>query len=182
MTNHPHPFEQQLAGGHPNSLGNTVEVVEEVLSDHAKFHELFQCYFSNDEVVRLRTSNAMKRICKEKKHLLVPYLDKFLKEISVIDQASAQWTLAQLFAMLKEEMNAGQINQAKRLMKSNLQNHQDWIVLNTTMETLAQWAKTDQALKEWLLPHLKRLSGEKRKSISKHAKKLIQSLYGQKTS
>ena len=99
MTNNPHSFEERLTGGHPNSLGNTVEVVEEVLSDHAKFQELFQCYFSNDEVVRLRTSNAMKRICKEEKQLLVPYIDKFLTEISGIDQASTQWTLSQLFAM-----------------------------------------------------------------------------------
>ena len=177
MTNYPHPFEERLTGRHPNSLGNTVEVVEEVLSDHAKFHELFQCYFSNDEVVRLKTSNAMKRICKEEKHLLVPYVDKFLAEISGIDQASTQWTLSQLFAMLKEEMTIEQIDQAKNLMQSNLQNHQDWIILNTNMETLAQWAKTDNELKEWLHPQLERLLKEPRKSISKHAKKLIRLLY-----
>jgi len=27
-------FEQRLTGGHPNSLENTVEVVEEILSNH----------------------------------------------------------------------------------------------------------------------------------------------------
>jgi len=52
-------FEKRLKGGHPNSLGNTIEVVEEVLAKNDLFNELFNCYFSNDEVVRLRTSNAM---------------------------------------------------------------------------------------------------------------------------
>ena len=90
-------LEERLTGGHPNSLGNTVEVVDDVLKNPALFNELFQCYFSADEVVRLRVSNAMKRVCKENEEMLVPYIDKFLGEISKIDQASTQWTLAQLF-------------------------------------------------------------------------------------
>ncbi|MEL7340402.1 MAG: hypothetical protein AAGM67_07955 [Bacteroidota bacterium] len=34
-------FEQRLQGGHPNSLGNTVEIVEEVLADESRFAEQF---------------------------------------------------------------------------------------------------------------------------------------------
>lgn len=52
-------FEQRLKGGHLNSLGNTIEIVEEVLAENELFNELFNCYFSDDELVRLRTSNAM---------------------------------------------------------------------------------------------------------------------------
>ena len=94
-------FEQRFTGGHPNSLGNTVEIVEEVLKDNHLFDELFNCYFSEDEVVRLRTSNAMKRVCKVKKELLPPYLDRFLTEISQIDQASTQWTLSNYLECFK---------------------------------------------------------------------------------
>lgn len=61
-------YEERLKGGHPNSLGNTVKVVEEILSDNECFDELFNCYFSKDEIVRPRTSNAMKRISKAKKN------------------------------------------------------------------------------------------------------------------
>ncbi|MEL6924009.1 MAG: hypothetical protein AAFO94_08170 [Bacteroidota bacterium] len=166
-------FEQRLTGGHPNSLGNTVEVVEEVLANHQKFDELFNCYFSNDEVVRLRVSNAMKRICKEEKQLLLPYINRFLTEISVINQASTQWTLSQLFDMLKKDMNPEQITKATAIMKSNLANHQDWIVLNTTMQTLSNWAKKDEALRAFVLPHLKRLSSDERKSVAGRARKLL---------
>lgn len=169
-------FEQRLAGGHPNSLGNTVEVVEEVLAESSKFDELFNCYISDDEVVRLRVSNAMKRICKEQPELLIPYLDRFLNEISQIDQASTQWTLAQLFLLLENDLSDSQKQKAKKIVKNNLANHNDWIVLNTSMETLFDWARNDEDLKEWLLPHLERLSKDKRKSVSKRASKLLVSL------
>ncbi len=169
-------FENRLKGGHPNSLGNTIEVVEEVLQEPELFDELFHCYFSNDEVVRLRTSNAMKRIGKAKKELLVPYLERFLNEIATIDQASTQWTLAQLFNMLEKDMTDRQIQQAKRIMQDNLAQHKDWIVLNMTMETLGKWATKDSKLKEWLLPHLIRLSDDTRKSVAKKANKVLEQL------
>lgn len=55
-------FEAMLSGGHPNSLGRTVEVVAKVLERPERFEELFRCYQSDDAVVRLRTSSAMKRV------------------------------------------------------------------------------------------------------------------------
>ncbi|MBO3698096.1 hypothetical protein [Roseivirga sp. E12] len=169
-------FEERLTGGHPNSLGNTVEVVEEVLASPSLFEELFNCYFSNDEVVRLRTSNAMKRICKAQKGILIPYMDRFLEEIAKIDQASTQWTLASLFNLLESGMSLSQIERAKQIMKHNLEFHNDWIVLNTTIDTLGNWSKKDESLKVWILPHLQRLSKDSRRSVSKRAKKELDRL------
>ncbi|MEM9646995.1 MAG: hypothetical protein AAF969_00835 [Bacteroidota bacterium] len=169
-------FEKRLTGGHPNSLGNTIEVVNDVLRHHKYFEELFNCYFSEDEVVRLRVSNAMKRIAREEKQLLLPYLNRFLTEIAQIDQASTQWTLAQLFLLLEDEMTQNQISKAKLILQNNLSNHQDWIVLNQTMETLGRWAQKDGTLAEWLEPHLARLSEDTRKSVSKKAMKTLQIL------
>jgi len=165
------PLEKRLSGGHPNSLGNTVEIVEEVLGHTEKFNELFECYFSKDEVVRLRVSNAMKRIAKANKLILLPYLDRFLNEIAQIDQASAQWTLSQLFELFEKDLNPQQKEKALNIMKNNLVHHQDWIVLNQTMNTLAKWAKKDEELKAWLKPHLERLSNDSRKSVAKTANK-----------
>ena len=54
-----------LNGGHPNSLDRTVEIVEIIFQDASRFAELYHCYFSKDEVARLHTSNAMKRIYAE---------------------------------------------------------------------------------------------------------------------
>ena len=169
-------FENRLKGGHPNSLGKTVEVVEEVLASPELFDELFNCYFSNDETVRLRVSSAMKRVCKENKPLLLPYIDRFLTEIAAIDQASTQWTLAQLFQVMEKDMSESQIIAAKKLLKKNLEHHDDWIVLNQTIATLGDWSENDAQLRDWMIPQLERLSSDKRKSVAGRAKKMLKKI------
>ena len=166
-------FEIMLTGGHHNSLGQTVEVVDLVLSDPKRLKELYDCYFSEDEVVRLRTSSAIKRVSLEHPEWLEPYIDRFIEEIANIDQASTQWTLANLFATLHPRMSRKQKAGAIKVMKRNLANHDDWIVLINTMQTLFDWAKNDSNLKKWLVPHLERLSADKRKSVAGRAKKLL---------
>lgn len=169
-------IESMLTGGHPNSLGNTIAVVELVLKDKSRLEELYQCYFSNDDVVRLRVSSAMKRICRAKPKWLVPYIDKLLTDIAGIDQASTQWTLAQLFVLLANDMSYAQKANAVDLMKNNLLNHKDWIVLNTTMEALYEWSKLDKQLELWLKPQLVRLQTDPHGSVARRARKYTKEL------
>ena len=169
-------FERMLTGGHPNSLGNTVAVVDAVLADKSRLDELYQCYFSDDAVVRLRVSSAMKRICQAHADWLVPYIDVFQDEISTIDQASAQWTLAQLFLWLHDRMTETQKRKAVDILKRNLMTNKDWIVQNHTMETLGTWAETDEDLRTWLVPQLERLVDDHRKSVAGRARKLLDRL------
>jgi hypothetical protein len=175
MTDRP-VFATMLSGGSPNSLGRTLEVVEHILADSSLVEQLYQCYFDDDPVVRLRVSNAMKRICAEHPDWLVPYIDRFLSEISGIDQASTQWTLAQLFLALQDRLTAAQRAAAVDVMKRNLTTSNDWIVLNQTMQTLGKWAKADTDLQGWLLPHVQRLKDDSRKSVASSAAKLYKSL------
>jgi len=172
------PFELMLTGGHPNSLGRTVEVVDIVMANNSELEQLFQCYFSEDEVVRLRTSNAMKRLWRADANLIVPYVDRFLDDVAEIDQASAQWTFAQLFSELNKHITDEQRERAMIVIKRNLEKSNDWIVLNNSMETLGKWAKKDADLKDWLLPHIQRLMQDDRRSISGRATKLMTKLYG----
>lgn len=165
-------FEKMLTGGHPNSLGRTIEVVDIVLANPTRLSDLYNCYFSADEIVRLRTSNAIKRISLENPEWLIPYIDKLISEISSINQPSAQWTLANLFQTLSGFMSESQRNNSKRILQKNLETYTDWIVLNNTMDTLSKWAEKDSTLKEWLLPHLERLAHDPRKSVAGRAKKI----------
>ncbi|NKB50662.1 MAG: hypothetical protein GKR97_00290 [Rhizobiaceae bacterium] len=169
-------FEQMLSGGHPNSLGRTEEVVDLVLNDEKRLAKLYQCYFSADEVVRLRVSSAFKRITAKHPQWTMQYMDGLLSEVAEIDQASTQWTLAILFEQTQALMSAAQTAKALQIMKHNLAVHHDWIVLNTTMNVLANWAKNDVDLEQWMRPHLKRLSKDSRNSVSRKAAKLIDQL------
>lgn len=166
-------FEDILTGGHPNSLGRTVEVVEMVLDAPERMDELFGCYRSHDEVVRLRTSSAMKRVEEARRELVLPFVNRLIDEIGGLDQASAQWTLATLFGRMKKDMSPAEKSGALTILKRNLEHHQDWIVLNTTMDTLAAWSVDDVGLRDWLRPHLQRLQKDPRKSVSGRARKIL---------
>ena len=173
MINH---FDAELRGGHRNSLGNTVTVVETVLAEPALFEELFDCYHSDDAVVRLRVSNAMKRIHDVRPDLVAAALPRFFEEVVPLDQPSAQWTLAQLWGRMTDRLTPEQLQMAKAHLKSQLYAANDWIVLHTTMQTLTQWAATDAALAAYLREDLPRFATDARKSIRARAEKCLQQI------
>lgn len=166
-------FETKLSGGHPNSLGNTIAVVDEVLKNKNKLQDLYDCYKSQDEVVRLRVSSAIKRVCKERPEWIAEYLDGLTGEIAKINQASTKWTLATLFMMLDRFMNDAQRQKAIKIMKTNLLSDKDWIVQNTTAESLWYFAYKDLALKKWLIPELQKMTKSKHKSVARRAQKFL---------
>jgi hypothetical protein len=168
-------FEEELKGGHHNSLGNTVKVVEEVLSDQDRLQDLIDCWKSHDELVRLRVQNGVKRVAKEQPKWVAEFLPDLLSWITDIDQASTKWCLSTLYVWLDEYMTNEQRKTAIEIMKDNI-HYNDWIVQNTTSESLAYYAKKDAELRQWLIPELEDLSVSKHKSVSNRAKKLIDAL------
>jgi len=166
-------FETMLTGGHPNSRGRTVEVVDSVLADRSALAGLYACYFSADEVVRLRVSSAMKRVTTEHPDWTIEFMDLLQRDVAAIDQASTQWTLALLFDLTKDLQTAAQRTRSIEIMQHNLVNDDDWIVLNTTMQVLHDWSANDPALGDWLAPHLERLALDRRTSVAKRAAKLL---------
>ena len=169
-------FEKMLSGGHHNSLGRTLEVVDIVLSDQGSLDDLFKCYLSRDATVRLRVSNAFKRIFRENPTWFVGYVDKFQSLIPTLNQPSAEWTLAQLHFEFYHLLTEDQKKTAISISKEQLSHSKDWIVLIQTMNLLKKLAEEDQDLKSWLLKKLDLISKDKRKSVSKKAKEIMQSL------
>lgn len=166
-------FEAVLCGGHPNSLGRTVEVVDVVLTDRSRLDDLYQCYFASDEVVRLRVSSAMKRVTIEKPEWVMDLIEGLQSDVAEIDQASTQWTLALIFDLLADRLSPHQRSRAIEIMSDNLAHHSDWIVLNNSMKVLGKWANNDPDLANWLLPHAQRLADDSRNSVASNAQKLI---------
>ena len=169
-------FETMLRGGHPNSLGCTLEVVDIILNDEESLDYLFECYSSNDATVRLRVSNAFKRIFRRKPNWFVGCVNKFQSLIPTLNQPSAEWTLAQLHLefcyLLTEEQKATAIN----ISKEQLENSKDWIVIIQTMNFLEKMAQEDNGLRNWLLIKLALISKDKRKAVSKKATEILKSL------
>ena len=169
-------FEIMLSGGHPNSLGRTLEVVDIILNDEGSLECLFECYSSDNPTVRLRVSNAFKRIFRQKPNWFVGYVDKFQSLIPTLNQASAEWTLAQLHLEFINLLNEAQKSKAIDISREQLRNSKDWIVIIQNINFLEKVAKEDEALRHWLLTKLNLISKDSRKAVSKRAAEIHKSL------
>jgi hypothetical protein len=169
-------FEARLSGGHPNSLGNTVSVAQHVIADRSLLPELIATYSSDDEVVRLRVSSALKRVAWAEPRWVHEELGTVIGWVVAIQQPSAQWTIAEILLTLGPMLSTAQRNRATEMMKAHLSASEDWIVLIKTMETLANWAKTDAELRAWLPERLEQLGREPRKSVAQKARRLNEAL------
>lgn len=169
-------FEVELSGGHPNSLGNTEAVTERVRGDRRLFEEVVATYASSDEVVRLRVSSVIKRVALTHPTWVLDCLRDIEEWVDRLGQPSAQWSLSQNYLHLGSQLTSSQRIGAVRRMKGFLDTSNDWIVINHTIETLGQWAKTDPELRDWLIPRLYAYSAEKRKSIAGKARRHLAAL------
>lgn len=172
----PEPFAVMLQGGHANSLGRTEEAVGMVLADHARLEELFATMSCSDELVRMRAGDALEKICRVRPDWLVEHAGRLLGDMGQIDQPSVQWHVAQMLNHLRHDLSEDQMRRAIQLLQRNLAGSTDWIVLNVTMDVLAQWARNDPRLAAWLAPHLERLQGDARPSVAKRASKRLREL------
>jgi len=164
-------FEVALSGGHHNSLGNTEAVVEQVRADISRLDELIDTYASEDEVVRLRVSSALKRIAKTHPEEFLHHFEEIEQWVLRLRQPSAMWSLSEDYRELDGKLSRAQRVRAIELMKDFLNTSDDWIVINQTIETLALWARKDAELADWLVPRLVECSRESRKSIAGKARR-----------
>lgn len=82
-------------------------------------------------------------------------------------------TGGQLMLIYTNDFNAEQRRRATQVMQRNLKQSTDWIVLAQTANTLARWAKTDEDLKRWLIPHLQELESDPRRAVAGKATKML---------
>jgi len=163
-----------FSGGDPRALGRVPVVIDIVLCDPARLGELFECLSSDDLIVRMRASDALEKVARERPMLLEPFVEPLLSEVAAIQQPSVQWHLAQIVAEVR--LDADQRQRAVEILKRNLERSEDWIVLSLTMDSLTHFALEDSDLRLWLIPELRRHLDDRRKSVSKRALKLLNQL------
>jgi hypothetical protein len=148
--------------------------VHNVLANPANVRELFQCVLSHDEIVRMRASDALEKVCGQNPDCLTPYIDRLLTDVAAIRQPSVQRHVAQMIGELT--LNEKQQKRAVRILKNNLETATDWIVLNYTLETFAQFVRSDDSLRAYFVSQLERHTHSQHKSVAKRASKLLHNL------
>lgn len=169
-------FESMLAvGGKLNTLGRAGEVVQIVLDDQSCLDELFECIFHDDAWIRMRAIDSVEKICRVHPEWLTPYIDRLLDEVSVIDQPSIQWHLAELFAQI--ELSPSQRQQAAEIMKLNIASADaDWIVASNTMKTLGNYVQVGHLAASEIVPLLRVQQSHRSSAVVKRATKILEDL------
>jgi len=163
-----------LSGGDPRSLHGVDDVMPLASADPSTFDGLFECLFSDDEVVRMRAADTLEKIARSRPGLFAGYTQRLLSDVARIDQPSVQWHLAQILAEI--ELSPKQRARAVAILKQNLDKSDDWIVVNHTLEALGHFAGDDPRLRDELIPILQHHQASTRKSIAKRATKLLAKL------
>ncbi len=162
--------------GATNTLGRTEEVVELVLAEPSRTDEVYDLFFQPDEWVRMRAASVSKRVWRADPELFQPFVARWVNEISQIDQASLQWTFANMCDECDELLTDEQRDRSIDILSGYLANNTDWIVLNSSMPPLATWAQDRPELAAAIRPHLKRHATDTRKSVANRAKKTLAQL------
>jgi hypothetical protein len=164
-------IEKALSGGDPRSLGRTEEIVQLVLKNPPRVGELFECLFSDDEIVRMRGSDALEKVCRQRPDLLTPFTERLLREVSKIEQPSVQWHLAQMLSELP--LHGEHRRRAIAILRRNLSRYDDWIVTNLTLEALATFARQSTGMRKSFSRLLRQYMRSQHKSVAKRASKLL---------
>jgi hypothetical protein len=139
-----------------------------------RLEELVQCVFSADEIVRMRASDALEKVCRSRPALLQPFVPRLLGEMSRIEQASVQWHLAQI--LIEVRLDDREQAEAITILEHNLDTSGDWIVINLTLQALATFARTSPAVRTRLTERLHHYQDSPYKSVASRARKLLAEL------
>ena len=71
------PIKAILTGGNPRSLERTEEVVTLVLSNSTRLHELYACLLEDNQIIRMRASDALEKVCRQQPEWLQPYIPSY---------------------------------------------------------------------------------------------------------
>ncbi len=167
----PGEVEALLTGGDPRSLRNATIVIDAASRQPERLAQLVQCVFSPDEIVRMRASDALEKVCRAHPGLLRPFVPRLLGQMSRIEQASVQWHLAQI--LTEVELDEAERAAAITILEHNLDTSGDWIVTNLTLQALATFARTTPAVRTTLIERLHHYQDSPYKSVASRVRKLL---------
>lgn len=123
------------AGGKANTLGRASEVITLINADSSRLTELFDCISDDDAWVRMRAIDSFEKIVRDVPEVAQPYLSRIFNELTLSEQPSIQWHLAQLF--IEVELTETQREKAITWLKTRIKTPDvDWIVSVNTMKAL----------------------------------------------
>ena len=169
------PILTKLTGTDRRSIGNSNEVVSDVLSDPSLFAIVFKGMGCNDPILRMRCADVVEKVTVRHPEYLVPYKRHLINEVAKIDQQEVRWHVAQLFSRLELTHND---RQAVLKILSEYLADKSRIVKTFTMQAMADIAEQDKDLKPGIIQKLEVLTREGSPAMKSRGRKLLAKLKG----
>ena len=154
-----HAILKKLSGGDRRSIGRSNEIAADVLVRPAQSPRLLKVLIgaltSPDEVLRMRSADAVEKITMQRPELLQPFKKNLLSLAGTITQKEVRWHLAILIPRLK--LTATERAVSVEILFDYLRDKSS-IVKIFAMQSLADLASTDQKLKSQIRPLLEELT------------------------
>jgi hypothetical protein len=170
-------IRSQLAGGARRSLGRTNSVVAEFLAKGPaalkNFPLLIACIsedIEDDPVVRMRASDAVEKISRQRPEWLAPHKLALLGIAGGSDQIEVRWHMAQILPRLA--LTPRERIVAIDILFDYLEDRSS-IVKTHAMQSLADFVATDRNLKSKILPLLAELTEIGTAAVRARGRKLL---------
>lgn len=160
-------LRDRLSTGSARSLGEADQVAAEAADSRQLVDELVDCVLDDDELVRMRASDALEKVARTRPEWVGPHAERLLGKVALVDQPSVRWHLAQILAEIP--LQPEQRERAVALLRRMLAEETDWIVLTCTMTALTDLCLDDATAKPWLGSLLRQHAGDPRPAVAKRA-------------
>lgn len=166
---------EKLTGGDLRSTGKSNLVVNLVLKNNDLLPELIKGLFCDEPLIRMRSADALEKICQADPSLLLPHKKVLLTKALSINQQEVKWHIAQILGVIsltKKERTQAIPTLTQWIKKTE----KSKIVRVSALQTLTNFIITDPSLKPVLLPQIK---GELKNSvgaIASRGKKILKQL------
>lgn len=168
-----HAILKKLQGGDRRSIGRVDEVIGIVLGSPSLFEELINGLFTDDPLVRMRSSDAVEKITLVKPDLLKPYKRKLIRLAADTEQQEVRWHMAQILPRLT--LKPGDRKTIVDILFTYL-NDQSKIVVTLTLQALADFAAEDINLRPRVVRVLEDLTETGSPAIKNRGRKLLERL------
>ena len=172
-----HAILKKLSGGDRRSIGRSNEIAADVLVRPAQSPRLLKVLIgaltSPDEVLRMRSADAVEKITMQRPELLQPFKKNLLSLAGTITQKEVRWHLALLIPRLK--LTATERAVSVEILFDYLRDKSS-IVKTFAMQSLADLASTDQRLKSQIRPLLEEFTQIGTPAMRARGRKILRKL------
>src|ERR1700723_1565111 len=168
-----HAILKKLSGGDRRSIGIAADVLVRPAQSSGLLKVLIGALTSPDEVLRMRSADAVEKITMQRPELLQPFKKNLLSLAATTPPKEAPWHLAILIPRL--ELTSTERAVSVEILFDYLRDKSS-IVKTFAMQSLADLASTDQRLKSQIRPLLEELTQIGTPAMRARGRKILRKL------